>query len=1377
MCGIAGILNADRRAVSPDVLDRMVDALAHRGPDDRGCHVAGPVGIGMRRLSIIDVQGGHQPMASDDGKLLVVYNGECYNHADLRRELEAIGFTFRTHCDTEVVLYGYRAWGIEELCRRLNGIYAFCVWDAGRRKAYLVRDRLGVKPLYHVGENGRFAFSSEVRSLALSGLVRARIDETALWGYLAYQFTPTDHTLIAGIRKLPAGHFLEWDDGRIDIRRYWDFPNQGEDRKADRRERTEALESLLWDTVKRQMMSDVPIGCFLSGGLDSTIIACMMARLSNHPLRTFSISFPASPDCDESEYFERQAAELKAEHETIRFSEREVIESLDDFAWSMDHPVADPAMLPTYLLSRAAARQVKVVLTGEGADEVFAGYPYYRPFLSGGSGGNGCNEDNRLADWVSFSKALSDRVGMFLPGPRNDLSSPISNFPYALDPRFIWNLLHRDRRPDFEVIEGLTKEIEEEAVGRLTNVSPLQRALALDTKVWLANNLMPKLDKMTMAHSLEGRVPFLDHRIVEFAFTLPGSFKIGSTHGKMILREAVKGIIPERMVHRPKHGFNVPLYSWFRGSLADFARSAILGPTLKDAGLFERKALEALLAAHIDMNVNVARPMWELICLSRWLDRLKRELATDVGRADRASAPATVDTGIRSATPSSTDVPDVLDAPLPEDTVRGRCDIVVPVYEGIHYVRDLLRSIALNTTYPYRVILADDSGNDVTFRELENLVSGDDRVELYRNAQNVGFVKTCNRGMALARGEYVCIQNTDTIVTPGWLSRMVRCAESDRRIAIVNPLSNSCVNLSVPMPPGANVVTMARLIGRRSRRRYPDITTAVGFCMLVKRRYLQRLGEFDEAYGRGYCEESDMCMRYTEAGLRVVAADDAFVYHKGCASFGTWMDRYLANRKIFDRRWKHAYLRDYRQFLDRNPLQYMRDALLRGTIHKTDWTPAVALAVERYARGIRRRNANGVAPKRLRRLGSDPGVAPASGSADIVRHATRCPRTGPDATQREVRYATRSYVQRLGEARTDALRITYLIGDQMPVCGGIISVVQLAREMLLMGHDVKIVTRCEELDPERFNLPAQPLVFPNTAELVRLFPPSDVVVATYWTTAHDFLPALRARHDFVSVHFVQDYEVYFYPEDDWENRRKAAACYVLSEHRIVKSQWLKGLIERNHGVPCTQIHLGLDLGVFRNRKTSDELGQPPRVISVARPGEARRGFREVLDVFRRIKAVRPDVEFVFFGTPREHMPTDVPFPYFNAGRIENLDKVAALIGSCDVLVDSSLFQGFGRPGIEAMACGTACVLTSEGGINEYARDGRNCLMCKPRDTAAMAAAVVKLLEDDGLRTSLRRAGLEMARRYCHVDEARRHIEHYRGWLRSRVPSESCAIGV
>jgi asparagine synthase (glutamine-hydrolysing) len=1345
MCGIAGVFNPHPEETVPEtLLASMVDALAHRGPDDRGSLLLGSVALGARRLSIVDLAGGHQPMSSTDGQVHLVQNGEIYNHLALRDQLEARGHRFRTRCDTEVILHGYREWGARGIAERLNGIFAFAIWDATRRVGYLGRDRVGVKPLYYVHRGGRLAFSSELRALSHCGLLRPQIDQHALSGYLIYQFTPDERTLLAGALKLPPGHLLAWRAGGAVLEKYWDFPADGAIAEGGLAQQATEVRELLHDAVRSQLMSDVPVGCFLSGGLDSSSVASFMARSSSAPLRTYSISFPDYSSYDESEHFERLAAELGAAHTTIRFSEQEVLHNLANFAWAADEPVADPAMLPTYLLAQTAARDVKVVLTGEGADEIFAGYPYYRALVDRRPNGDG---HDALAS-LNLIDAMARRTGTLFPAPRTDQASPTSGFPYSLDAAFVWQLLAPDRRGDPSWLGGLAERIEARAVGHLGRLSRLQTAQVVDCKVWLANDLMPKLDKMTMAHSLEGRVPFLDHRLVEFAFRLPASAKIGADEGKVVLREAMRGVLPPRLIRRAKQGFNVPLQEWFRGRLRDWLRETLLGTDVDSLGFFDRRAVEALLVAHTELGVNVARPLWQILCVALWAQELFSRMAGQVRSGECAESE------LRSVAP-------------PQSNTANVCDIVIPVYEGVGYVRDLLRSIERHTNPgTYRLLVVDDSAQPGTHKALRALVRGRPWLNLYRNEENLGFVASCNRGIELGAADgspYVCFLNSDTLVSEGWLSRMIAAAESDERVAVVNPTSNKAVNLSVPLPPGYDFIRMGRKLGERTSPRYPDVTTAVGFCMLVKRRYLEELGAFDPVYGHGYCEESDLCMRYTEAGLRVVVADDAFVYHRGCGSFGTWQKRYEENRKIFDRRWGEEYARDYRRFLSRNPLQPLRDSLLRHTVAKNDGATAVRALDDEVARQRRMRVAR--AEMVLGRNGNGRWW-----SSDVHRVSATIsarPRTPRNAEQRELRYPTRAYLDGIPPApEGSGPTVTFLVGS-MGVCGGMISIVQLAREFLLRGLAVNVVTLSEELDPEVLNLPLQPLVYPDRETLVRLFPPSDVVVATYWTTAHDYVPALKARYDFLSVYFVQDYEAYFYPDSDGEKRRQIFATYELADHRIVKSKWLAGLIEQRHGTRCEIVPLGLDLGIFRTEGRRLQRGAPFRVVSVARPYERRRGFAEVSQAFRQIHRRRRDVELVFFGTPEEEMPVGLDFPYVNLGAIKDQNRVAELLRSCDVLIDSSLFQAFGRPGLEAMACGTACVLTGEGGVAEYARDGENCLLAPPRDGEAIAEATLRLLQDEALRKRLSVGGVATAGRFSHVQESERHLDLYRGWLRAR----------
>lgn len=1345
MCGIAGIFNSHADEPVPSaLLERLVDGLAHRGPDQRGCLIRGSVGLGVARLSIVDVEGGSQPMSSEDGALQLAYNGEVYNHGELRQELLSLGQRFRTRCDTEVVLLGYRQWGLRGLLERLDGIFAFALWDARSQTGHLCRDRLGVKPLHYVDRNGRFVFASELRALATSGLLRARVDDEALWGYLLYQFSPEERTLLAGALKLPAAHFLTWRAGRATCERYWDFPQGGETDGGSLEQNAATLRVLLTHTIERQMMGDQPAGCFLSGGLDSSFVAAAMARVSRRPLRTYSASFPDTPACDESAHFESLARELGALHTTVPFSHRDVLEHFEHVTWAADEPLADPAMLPTYLLARAAARDVKVVLTGEGADEVFAGYPYYRE-LAAPESPSGTASARPSPHWRRLTEDLWRTLGFLVPAPRNDQRSRLSGFPYALDARFLWHLLALDHRPELARLETLAARVEARALAGLEGASRLQQALGVDTRLWLGNDLMPKLDRMTMAHSLEGRVPFLDHHLVEFAFRLPGAQKLGEDgQGKRVLREAARGLVPESVRARHKQGFNVPLREWFRGPLQGLLRETLLGEGARALGLFDARAVAALVDAHTRLDFNAARPLFQLMCLTGWLRRL-REHASPFD-------PVTHPLEIRSARPA------------PSATAPAwACDVIVPVYEGLNYVRDLLRSLERHTAPgSFRVLLVDDSARAATHEALRRLAAPRPWVALVRNPENVGFVASCNRGIAETSAPYVCLLNTDTLVTAGWLERLLAAARSDPRIAAVNPLSNKAVNLSVPLPPGYDLDSLGRKLDTLSRRTYPDVTTAVGFCLLLDRRFLDWLGAFDPAYGFGYCEESDLCMRFTEAGLRVVVADDAFVYHKGCGSFGTWLERYERNRAVFDQRYEDAYERDYRRFLQRNPLQPLRDALLRHTLPKRHWSARLA------------RSLDGRIARRRLRLAAELALAPGQTARKVWAVTSAAGRRAGrwlagsaapvDPEQRSVRYPTRAYVD--GIPRAGGLRVTFLVAD-MPLCGGVISIVQLCREFLLSGVNVTLATLSEELAPERFNLPAQPLVFPDAETLVRCFPQSDVVVATFWSTAHDFLPELRRRYDCLSVYFVQDYEAYFYPEHELAIRERVASTYGLAERRIVKSAWLASLIERRHGQACDIVPLGLDLGIFRERGRARDPGTPQRVACVARPHEPRRGFAQAVEAFRRVHAQRPETELVFFGARPDELPTGLGFPYVNVGLLEDQNAVAELISSCDVLVDPSLHQAFGRPGLEAMACGTGTVLTSEGGVSEYARHEQNCLLVPPGDPQALAAATLRLLGDAQLSARLRAGGHTTAARYSHVEEARRHLELYETWLREK----------
>jgi asparagine synthetase B (glutamine-hydrolysing)/GT2 family glycosyltransferase/glycosyltransferase involved in cell wall biosynthesis len=1332
MSGIAGILHEHGRdRVASHRLESMVEALVCGDRNRVAVHCDPHAALGLGLPAGPEVIAPSAPVTSEDGQLIVFFDGECHNLGTLRRELEGSGAALRTHSAAEHVLHGFRVWGARRLAERMIGAYVFCVYDRRAKRVSIVRDRLGVHALHYVTRNGRFAFSSRLMSLMRSGLVNAKVDETALWSYLGSGYTTTERSLVAGVARLPAGHLLEWRDGKTRVECYWEPPAGLASESADHAAPEHSLAVLTDQLLSSSSESGGEVGYLLRPHLTSALGAALLANRYPRDLRAFSLSIDDESSPATADPLEGFANRIGCRHESLTISRTEAIHQTLRTVERMDEPVADPAIALSSMLARGLPGGLDRVV----ADKGFGEFLFESPERSDAriNAIDRASIRRRALENSRRSRLLSERLGRIVRAPRVAESTPFLESPVGLDAPSIWSVLHPSRRPELESLQVFRTRPEVERFGSLGEAGSRRSAAIRRSTQWLANSLaalpddsgisdVSDVSDVSDAPSALSRVewPWLDHRWVEFACAQPGI-------SPRSLARTLLGSAREGLPSFVRSHSGVPLDAWLRGPLLEQMRDSLFHHPLVDAEILDPSTVEALFTGHVDLGLDLAGPIWQLMCLKYWHEQLCEEIST----VDHP--PYCMELTDRTTASESGQAYE-----------KGRCDIVIPIYGGVTFVRDLLRSIERNTDYPHRIILVDDSDDRATHEELKRLAAATRHAELYRNESNLGFVGTSNRGFTLGRAEFICLINSDTIVTAGWLEKMIACAEHDPTVAIVNPLSNQSANLSVSMPPGFNINTMARRVEELSQNRYPDITTAVGFCMLVKRRYLDWLGGFDPIYGHGYCEESDLCMRYTEAGLRVVIAEDAFVYHKGCGSFRTWIERYTQNRKTFDARWAEAYERDYSDFLRRNPIQYVRDGLLRDTIPEAEG----------------------------RAEGSE---IPENGRTVLDEHL---PRTGHDPESRTLRFPTPRYVEnldrvRLGRARDGGspLRITFLVAS-MPVSGGITAIVQLAREMILQGHEVCIVTESPEVEPERFNLPLQPLVFSSKEELLRLFPASDVVVATYWTTAAEYLEELRTRYDFVAAYYLQDYEVLFYPEEDATNRSRVAWTYSVAEHLIAESQWVRDLVLENHDLECSRVHLGLDLGIFWDRKQTPSVNRVPRIVSVARPSERRRGFLEVVDVFDRIQRARPEVEFVFFGTTDEEMPSRLPFPYRNEGRIEDLNRVAELISSCDVLVDSSLFQGFGRPGLEAMASGTPCVLTSEGGLSEYAVDEENCLIVPPRMTGRMSAAILRLLDDVPLRERLRRAGLETAARFSHVDAANQHLHLYRRWHEERLAARA-----
>lgn len=661
------------------------------------------------------------------------------------------------------------------------------------------------------------------------------------------------------------------------------------------------------------------------------------------------------------------------------------------------------------------------------------------------------------------------------------------------------------------------------------------------------------------------------------------------------------------------------------------------------------------------------------------------------------------------------------------------CDMVMPVYNGLPYVKNCIDSIlSCSNDVTYHLYIVDDSSDSYTSSFLsEQAILYPQQISLHRNPQNVGFVQSCNAGINLGSAPYIVLINSDVIVTPGWLSRLIRCAESDPRIAAVNPFTNYASNINIPLAPGANFYGMDEVLVQNSPRSYPDVVTGVGFCMLLRRSVIEELGLFDEVFGKGYCEDSDLCMRLTAHGYRTVVADDVYVYHKGEASFANRNERYQANRKIFDARWGAEYHRQFKAFLKEDPLKPARD--LFSFPQQWDPVPSMRETYRQLRRCLREKNLVGMV-------------------REFVRGIRRLPK------------AKRSLVNGAGVARVTRpgrLRVTYIL-PTLTISGGVMSVVQLVNELILLGVEARIVALREYPEIYNWMFLTQPIIFKSEKELLENFPESDVIVATQWSTAPLVADLVQTGRGGVGVYFLQDYESWFFPADDQVSRAKVMATYQLLHHKIVMSDWLKGMLEKD-GYSATKIHLGMNLSIFYPRSVRET--RHPIVLAMARPRTPWRGFPHIIEGLKQVKNALPEVEIVLFGD--DLSKHKIPFAYRDEGIITNQNKLAELYSAADVYLDGSDFQGFGRPALEAMACGTACVLTKVGGVTEYAQDGFNCLLVPPKQPEAFAQAIIKVLSDADLKENLVQGGLVTARDYCHKREARETLAYFNSILEQK----------
>jgi len=632
MCGIAGaVWTQPQAALESSTLQRMVDVLRHRGPDDEGTYCAelrAPPGhdsvpgvaLGHRRLSIIDRAGGHQPLSSEDGSVWVVFNGEIYNYRALRQRLEGTGHRFRSASDTEVLVHLYEDDG-PAMLGRLNGMFALALWDGRRGRLLLARDRLGKKPLVYCQQPDRLLFASQLKSLLEVPDVPRQIDPQALDEYLTYQYVPHPRTIFRQVWKLPPGHYAEYCDGRLEVRPYWQPDFQAE-HPREPREYAAELRELLTSAVSLRLQSEVPLGALLSGGIDSTIVVGLMRQMTDGPVKTFSIGFPV-PEYDETRYARDVARQFQTEHQEFRV-EPDALGILPQLVWHYDEPFADSSAVPTWYVSHLARRHVTVALTGDGGDELFAGYPRYRAVWLA----QGFDRLPRLVRWL-----LAGRFWQWLPAsPRQKcLRRRWKRFVQAVNlpptRRYLeWIAIFNEaRRADLyteEFIAGLPPadplEFLAEAAARARGRDAVTTMSLADLRTYLPCDLMTKVDVASMAHGLECRQPFLDYRVVELTAGMPVDLKFRLGHGKRILRQAFADLLPRRVRRRRKMGFGVPLDHWFRHELRPFVQDVLLDGRALDRGYFRPAAVRQLVDEHQQGRADHSAGLWALLVLELW---------------------------------------------------------------------------------------------------------------------------------------------------------------------------------------------------------------------------------------------------------------------------------------------------------------------------------------------------------------------------------------------------------------------------------------------------------------------------------------------------------------------------------------------------------------------------------------------------------------------------------------------------------------------------------------------------------------------------------------------------------------------------------------
>jgi asparagine synthase (glutamine-hydrolysing) len=626
MCGICGVVHpaGSGRRVDADALERMRDTLFHRGPDGAGTHLDELVGLGHRRLSIVDVAHGAQPMYSADRRYVLVYNGEIYNHPDLMARLQSSGVKYSTHCDTETVLHLFerdRARAVQQL----RGMFAIGLWDAQQRELVLARDRFGVKPVYYVhGSDGSLWFASEIKALLAAGAVKPRMNRNALPDYLANHAPSGNETLFEGVMRLPPGHTLTWRDGQVTIERYWELPagEQPHDGRSDA-DLVDEYRERFREAVRMRLMADVPLGMFLSGGIDSAAITAMMASLVDEPIRTFSVAF-AEREANELHYARLVADRYRTDHREIVVKPRDFWDAVPRLVWHEDEPMAHPSSVALNFVSRLAAAHVKVVLTGEGSDETLAGYNRYRVTLANLALGGAWEAVAPRA----IRSAVRERVLKLAPAGAagRRLRRTFLAMPADLDALYFDNFAVFGRGWQSRLLApGLREELASinpyaafhEGIRRAGDAPMLAKLLHADIATYL-HELLMKQDQMSMAASIESRVPFLDHPLAEFAAGLPQRLRLRGATTKVVLRRAMKDLLPPEILSRRKMGFPVPVGAWLRGPYRHMLDEYVTGNRALERGLFDAAVVRSMVESHVSGEADHSERLWSLINLEIW---------------------------------------------------------------------------------------------------------------------------------------------------------------------------------------------------------------------------------------------------------------------------------------------------------------------------------------------------------------------------------------------------------------------------------------------------------------------------------------------------------------------------------------------------------------------------------------------------------------------------------------------------------------------------------------------------------------------------------------------------------------------------------------